>query len=126
MRFFVKNTNNSETDETESDMNKQLKKSFPKAYNAGSSLITPDELITAERQLLEHAMFLTSTALEKGHLDSLLPIRDGVIIATQGRLGEQKMSELFGVSSLPILIPTLLTCICWMHTVVNMAWYIEE
>ena len=59
-------------------------------------------------------MLLTSIALEKGKLDSLLPVRDGVIIVTQGRLGERKMSELFGASSLPILMSDSHTAYLYM------------
>ena len=105
-KFIVHNSNQSETKDIESNINKQLKNKFPNAYKVVSSLITSEELITAERLLLEHAMILTEVALEEGKLDSLLPIRDGVLIVTQGRLGENKMSELFGTKCLPILMAT--------------------
>ena len=86
--------------------NKQLKISKPISYTVVSKDISQEEIRNAERILMEHTMFLTDVALEKGHLDSLLPVRDGALIVTQGRLGDQKMLELFGATSLPILMPT--------------------
>ena len=76
------------------------------AYN----LIAPDpkkqELDTAERLLLLHGMVHTQDALAAGKLSSLLPTRDGKLIVTRGRLGEQSLVRLLGVSSLPILMAT--------------------
>ena len=105
-KFFVLKYKQADGDSVVPDSrhNKLLKKNFSSSYKAVSSIITLEDLIAAERLLLEHAMMQTSTALEKGHLDSLLPVRDGVLIVTQGRLGEKKMSELFGASSLQILM----------------------
>ena len=103
-KFFVHNVVEDVTEETKSKVNMDLKNKFPNAYKTVSSLISPEELVAAENLLLEHAMILTNIALEKGQLDSLLPVRDGVIIVTQGRLGEAKMSQLFGIASLPILV----------------------
>ena len=81
----------------ESDTNKQLRNKYPNSYKAVSSLLTHEDLNAAENLLLEHAMILTDIALKKVHLDSLLPVRDGVLIVTQGRLVESKMSELLVV-----------------------------
>ena len=113
-KLIVYKSNQSETEEIESDTNKQLKNKYPNSYKAVSSLLTPEDLNAAENLLLEHAMILTDIALEKGQLDSLLPVRDGVLIVTQGRLGESKMSELFGSSSLPILMPHSHTAYLYM------------
>ena len=63
------------------------------------------ELNKAERLLLLHAMPYTKDALDSGKLDSLLPFREGRIIVTRGRLGEQPLEKLLGVNSLPILMP---------------------
>ena len=74
------------------------------AYN----LISPDpkkrELETAERLLLLHGMVHTQEALAAGKLASLLPTRDGKLIVTRGRLGENSLMRLLGVSCLPILM----------------------
>ena len=63
------------------------------------------ELQTAERLLLLHGMVHTQEALAAGKLTSLLPSRDGKLIVTRGRLGEQSLERLLGVSCLPILMP---------------------
>ena len=52
------------------------------------------ELHTAERLLLLHGMVNTQEALVAGKLDSLLPARDGKLIVTRGRLGEQSLERL--------------------------------
>ena len=62
------------------------------------------ELLEAERLILFSSMPETYVALEKGRLDSLMPVRDGLIIVTTGRLGESSLSRLLGVASLPILM----------------------
>ena len=66
---------------------------------------TADELLTAERLILLTAMPSTSQAFYDGKLDSLCPKKEGQIIVTTGRFGEQSLSRLLGVSSLPILMP---------------------
>ena len=47
----------------------------------------------------------TKDALDKGKLASLLPLYEGRLIVTKGRLGERSLTRLLGVSSLPILMP---------------------
>ena len=66
---------------------------------------TAPELLLAERLVLLSAMPATFTAFEEGKLDSLMPVKEGLIIVTTGRIGEQSLSRLLGVSSLPILMP---------------------
>ena len=61
--------------------------------------------MAAERIILAHAMFETAQAYHEGKLLSLLPVRDGPLIVTQGRLGEKSLERLLGVSALPILMP---------------------
>ena len=51
-------------------------------------------------------MIDTATAFEEGKLASLLPLRKGKLIVTRGRLGERSLNPIFGVSSLPILMPS--------------------
>ena len=63
------------------------------------------ELQQAERLVLLSALPDTFIALEGGKLDSLMPKKEGSIIVTTGRLGEQSLSRLLGVASLPILMP---------------------
>ena len=92
-------------EEPTSSSNKQLLISKPNTYRILSMIITADELIEAEHTLLVCSMAPTYVALEKGHLDSLLPQIDGDLVVTRGRLGDNKMLELFGSSSLPILMP---------------------
>ena len=75
------------------------------AYNLIAEEPTRAELQKAERMLLLHAMPFTKDALDSGKLDSLLPLRDGKLIVTRGRLGEQSLTRLLGVDSLPILMP---------------------
>ena len=55
--------------------------------------------------MLLHGMPATKDALDRGILASLLPVYDGRLIVTRGRLGEKSLSRLFGVSSLHILMP---------------------
>ena len=62
------------------------------------------ELQKAERMLLLHGMPDTKDALDTGKLASLLPVWEGRIIVTRGRLGEKSLERLLGVSSLPILM----------------------
>ena len=70
-----------------------------------SAYPTKSELQTAERLLLLHAMVQTQEALAAGKLTTLLPCKDGKLVVTQGRLGEKSLERLFGVPSLPILMP---------------------
>ena len=82
-----------------------MKAAKPNINNILSMNVSPEELFSAERLLLKLAMIPTVAAMKKGQLDSLLPMIEGDMVVTQGRLGEQKMLELFGVRSLPILMP---------------------
>ena len=66
---------------------------------------TSSELQVAEQLVLLSAMPDTCTAYDEGKLDSLMPVKEGLVIVTTGRLGEQSLSRLLGVSSLPILMP---------------------
>ena len=66
----------------------------------------PDDLKLAEELILVHGMIDTATAFEEGKLASLLPLRKGKLIVTRGRLGERSLNPIFGVSSLPILMPS--------------------
>ena len=77
----------------------------PVAYTLVAADPKKLELQTAERLLLLHGMVHTQEALEAGKLTSLLPSRDGKLIVTRGRLGEQSLERLLGVSCLPILMP---------------------
>ena len=65
-----------------------------------------NELAIAERLVLLTAMPDTNSAYLDGKLDSLMPKKEGAIIVTTGRLGEQSLSGLLGVSALPILMPS--------------------
>ena len=66
---------------------------------------TAEELIEAEQLLLVSAMVETATAYNQQKLTSLLPEREGMLIVTRGRLGEECLSAHLGVSSLPIIMP---------------------
>ena len=77
----------------------------PAAYSIiGGVEPTRTELQKAERMLLLHGMPDTKDALDTGKLASLLPVWEGRIIVTRGRLGEKSLERLLGVSSLPILM----------------------
>ena len=75
---------------------------------------TFQELTDAEHLILVHSMFDTAKALHAGKLASLLPFRDGAVIRTRGRLGEDSMQKLLGVGSLPILMPNTRTAELYM------------
>ena len=75
------------------------------AYSIVEVCPTKDELLKAERLLLLHAMVHTQEAMVTGKLSSLLPVRDGKLVVTRGRLGEKSLERLLGVASLPILMP---------------------
>ena len=64
-----------------------------------------NELAEAERLLLVSAMVDTAAAYHDQKLESLMPERDGLVIVTRGRLGEECLSAHLGVSALPILMP---------------------
>ena len=64
-----------------------------------------DEIERARKLLLVHTMTYSEKALAEGRLDSLLPVWRGRILVTTGRLGDKSMLRLFGVSSLPIIMP---------------------
>ena len=65
----------------------------------------PKELELAEQLVLLSAMPDTNSAYMEGKLDSLMPKKLGNLIVTTGRLGEESLTGLLGVSSLPILMP---------------------
>ena len=68
--------------------------------------LSPDVLKKAEQLILLRGMVKTVEAFEDGHLVSLMPGRSGKLIVTRGRLGEQALQPLLGVSELPILMPS--------------------
>ena len=41
----------------------------------------------------------------EGKLDSLIPKKEGLMLVTTGRIGEESLSRLLGVASLPICCP---------------------
>ena len=61
-----------------------------------------DEL--AKVLLLVSAMVDTAAAFYDQKLESLMPERDGMVIVTRGRLGEDCLSAHLGVSALPVLM----------------------
>ena len=75
------------------------------AYNLIALEPSKAELKKAHHLLLLHGMPHTKEALDRRKLDSLLPVSEGGIIVTRGRLGEKCLERLLGVQSLPILIP---------------------
>ena len=75
-----------------------------KAVKAVSADLVKGEIIEAERLLLVSAMVDTATAYHDQKLDSLMPEKQGMLIVTKGRLGEECLSAHLGVSSLPILM----------------------
>ena len=77
----------------------------PKALTKIAAEPTTEELKRARKVLLVHGMIATSQALEEGRLASLLPVWQGMLVVTCGRLGEKNMNRLLGVSNLPILMP---------------------
>ena len=68
--------------------------------------LTSEGLKRAEQLILVHGMIDTAIALEDGKLGSLLPLRLGRLIVTRGRLGEKALDPIFGVTELPILMPS--------------------
>ena len=78
----------------------------PKALTKIAVEPSVDEMSKAKKFLLVHGMVATSQAFDEGRLASLLPVRQGRLIVTCGRLGERNMTRLLGVSSLPILMPS--------------------
>ena len=66
---------------------------------------TRDDLMKAERLILLVSMKETDEAYVKGQLDSLLPYKSGNLIVTRGRLGENVLHPILGISELPILMP---------------------
>ena len=77
----------------------------PKALTEIAAEPTGREIDQAKNLLLVHAMKQTEQALADGRLDSLLPVWQGKVLVTTGRLGDKNMLMLFGVKSLPILMP---------------------
>ena len=87
---------------------------FDKSRKIVERDIEASELVTAERLLLISAMPATYSAWKSGKLDSLIPKMDGKIIVTVGRLGEQSLSRLLGVESLPVLMPSTRAAFLYM------------
>ena len=67
---------------------------------------TRQEMLAAEKLILEHGMIQTADAYQDGELRSLLPFRRNGIIYTRGRLGEKSMEAILGVPELPLLMPS--------------------
>ena len=63
------------------------------------------ELQVAEKLVLLSAKPDTFTTFVEGKLDSLMPVKEGQVIDTRGRLGEDCLNAHLGVSALPILMP---------------------
>ena len=63
------------------------------------------DLHAADRLILLSAMPETATAEDEGKLISLSPKKDGCIIVSCGRIGEENLSKLLGTPHLPILMP---------------------
>ena len=76
-----------------------------KSLNVVSADPTCDELTKADRLILVSAMPSTATAYVDQKLDSLMPEKQGMVIVTKGRLGEECLSAHLGVTALPILMP---------------------
>ena len=64
-----------------------------------------ETLEKAGQMILVSAMPRTVEALRKGKLFSLLPCKVGNLLVTRGRVEEEPLSDLLGVSYLPILMP---------------------
>ena len=82
-----------------------LKINNPIASSLIAKELTKEEIEHARDLLLIHAMLATVEAFNQGKLASLLPVRDGRLIVTTGRLGGNSLSRLLGVNCLPILMP---------------------
>ena len=76
-----------------------------KAVGVVSEDPTAKELEVSERMLLMVDMPASYTAFDEGKLDSLIPKKEGLMLVTTGRIGEESLSRLLGVASLPILMP---------------------
>ena len=85
----------------------------PKALTEIAAEPTGREIDKAKNLLLVHAMQQTEQALADGRLDSLLPVWQGKVLVTTGRLGDKNMLRLFGVKSLPILMPD--SCVAYLY-----------
>jgi hypothetical protein len=66
---------------------------------------TAEQLGQAERMLLVSSLAETATAFQDGKLVSLMPVKEGQVIVTRGKLGEDCLNAHLGVSALPILMP---------------------
>ena len=74
-----------------------------------------ETLEKAEQMILVSAMPRTVEALRKGKLFSLLPCKVGNLLVTRGRVGEEPLSDLLGVSYLPILTPDTRAAFMYMY-----------
>ena len=74
-----------------------------------------ETLEKAEQMILVSAMPRTVEALRKGKLFSLLPCKVGNLLVTRGRVGEEPLSDLLGVSYLPILMPDTRAAFLYMY-----------
>ena len=77
----------------------------PRALSLISMEPTKQELGADKHLLLLMGSVQTCDALSEGRLASLLPERKGGLVVTTGRLGEESLLRLLGVTSLPILMP---------------------
>ena len=77
-----------------------LKINNPIALSLIAKELTKEEIEHARDLLLIHAMPATVEAFNQGKLASLLPVRDGRLIVTTGRLGGNSLSRLLGVNCL--------------------------
>ena len=84
----------------------RISESKDKKLEVLSADLNPEILKVAEDLILVHGMIDTAVAHEEGKLSSLLPLRKGKLIVTRGRLGERSLDPIFGVCSLPILMPS--------------------
>ena len=74
--------------------NNVMKIDNPVALTIVAADHTKMELERAERLVLLHGMVHTQAALDTGKLSSLLPSKDGRLIVTRGRLGEESLERL--------------------------------
>ena len=87
----------------------------PKALTDIAAEPSGGEIEKARSLLLVYAMTLTEQALADGRLDSLLPVWQGRVLVTTGRLGDRNMMRLFGVKSLPILMSNSRVAYLYMY-----------
>ena len=87
----------------------------PRALSLIALEPTKQELDAAKHLLLLLGSVQTCDALSAGRLASLLPERKEGLVVTTGRIGEESLLRLLGVTSLPILMPQ--SRIAWLYMV---------